>query len=101
PFMLIGMVLLRTGFFTGQWGRQRLRWFSITSLAIGGAITAAFAAWAFAHHFPPQIMRLAINAALGFPHLLMALGYAGLLVLFAPSLLASRLGQRIAAAGKM
>lgn len=101
PFMLLGMVLLRTGFFTGQWSKRRLQWFSFASLAAGSVITAAFAAWAFAHHFPPQIMRLAINAALGFPHLLMALGYAGLLVLFTSPLLATSIGQRIVATGKM
>jgi uncharacterized protein len=101
PFMLFGMVLLRTGFFTGQWSKRRLQWFAFTSLALGGTVTVAFAAWALAHHFPPQIMRLAINAALGFPHLLMALGYTSLLVLFTPQLLATSIGQRIVATGKM
>lgn len=101
PLMLFGMVLLRTGFFTGQWSRRRLRWFSWTSLALGGALTASFAVWALAHHFPEQIMRLAINAVLGFPHVLMALGYAGLLVLYAPRILTTRVGMRLAAAGRM
>jgi len=40
-------------------------------------------------------MQFMINHALGFPHLLMALGYAALLVLAAPALLASRPGQRL------
>ena len=101
PFMLFGMVLLRTGFFTGEWSRQRLKRFSFTSLAVGGSITVAFACWSFAHHFPEQIMRLAINSALGFPHLLMALGYAGLFVLSTPHLLRTRIGRRIASVGKM
>lgn len=101
PFMLFGMVLLRTGFFTGRWSRQRLQWFSWTSLVVGGAITATFANWAFARHFPEEIMRLAINSALSFPHLLMALGYAGLLVLLAPRLAATPLGERIVATGRM
>lgn len=101
PFMLIGMILYRSGFFTGEWSRRRLWQFSLISLGIGGTITAAFAGWAFAHHFPPQTMRLAINAALGFPHLLTAIGYAGLLVLSARWLLANSLGQRLVAAGRM
>jgi uncharacterized protein len=101
PLMLIGMVLLRTGFFTGGWSQAKLRKFSVAALCIGGSITAAFVGWAFVNHFPVQIMRLAINSALSFPHLLMALGYAGLLVLYAPQLLAGALGRRIAAAGRM
>ena len=101
PFMLFGMVLLRTGFFTGQWSKRRLQLFTLTSLAVGATITTAFVVWAFVHHFPPSIMRLAINAALGFPHLLMAFGYAGLLVLFAPRIGATSLGQRIVATGRM
>jgi len=101
PFMLFGMVLLRTGFFTGQWTNRRLLWFSWSTLAAGGALTAAFALWALAQHFPDPIMRLAINSALSFPHLLMALGYAGLLVLYAPRIVATPLGTRIVAAGRM
>jgi uncharacterized protein len=46
-------------------------------------------------------MRLAINSALSFPHLLMALGYAGLLVLAAPRIGGTALGQRIVATGRM
>lgn len=101
PLMLIGMILLRVGFFTGGWTTARLRRFSFVTLGIGSAITAVFTAWAFAHHFPIQIMRLAINSALSIPHLLMALGYAGLLVLAAPRISATPLGQRIIAAGRM
>lgn len=101
PLMLIGMVLLRIGFFTGGWAEARLRRFSLVTLGLGSAMTAAFVAWVLAHHFPIQIMRLAINSALSIPHLLMALGYAGLLVLAAPRIGMTRLGQRIVAAGRM
>lgn len=101
PLMLIGMVLIRIGFFTGGWTGARLRRFSFVTLTIGSALTAVFVAWAFAHHFPIQIMRLAINSALSIPHLLMALGYAGLLVLAAPRIGATELGQRIVATGRM
>lgn len=101
PLMLIGMILLRIGFFTSRWSSARLRRFSFVTLGVGGAITATFVVWAFAHHYPVQIMRLAINSALSFPHLLMALGYAGLLVLAAPRIGATSLGQRIVAAGRM
>lgn len=101
PLMLIGMLLLRSGFFTGRWTAMELRRLSLAALAIGGGVTAIFAAWALAHHFPLQIMRLAINSALSFPHLLMALGYAGLLALAAPRIGATGLGQRVVAAGRM
>lgn len=101
PYMLLGMVLLRSGFFSGGWARSRLWAMAIGGLAIGGAATLAFTAWAWPRGFPPEAMRLAINHGLGFPHLLMALGYAALLVLGTRRMLATRLGARLAAAGRM
>lgn len=101
PLMLFGMILLRTGFFSGGWSRAWLWLTAAGGIGLGGAATLAFTAWAGPRGFPPEAMRLAINYALGFPHLLMALGYAALLVLWTPRLLAGRLGQRLAAAGRM
>lgn len=101
PLMLIGMILLRVGFFTGGWTKARLRRFSLVTLGFGNAMAAVFVARAFTHHFPIQVMRLAINSALSVPHLLMALGYAGLLVLATPRIGATALGQRIVATGRM
>lgn len=101
PYMLLGMVLLRSGFFSGGWRRSRLWTVAIGGLALGAAATLAFTAWAWPRGFPPEAMRLAINHGLGFPHLLMALGYAALLVLGTRRILATKLGARLAAAGRM
>ena len=101
PYMLLGMVLLRSGFFSGRWRPSGLWAVAVGGLAVGGAATLAFTAWAWPRGFPPEAMRLAINHGLGFPHLLMALGYAALLVLGTRRILATGLGGRIAAAGRM
>lgn len=101
PYMLIGMVLLRTGFFSGGWSRRRLRQTAALGIGLGGAATLACVIWAWRRSFPPEAMQFMINHALGFPHLLMALGYAALMVLAAPTVLALRLGQRLEAAGRM
>lgn len=99
PYMLIGIALLRSGFFA-RWPRARLGWTAAACLLLGGIPTLAFAAWAWMHGYPIAAMRLAINHALSFPHLLMALGYAALLVLGAPRILATALGRRLCAAGR-
>ncbi len=100
-YMLLGMALLRSGFFTGGWTAARLRRAAIAGTGLGGALTLAFALWAWRHDFPGAAMRLAIDHALGFPHLLMALGYAAMLVLAAPRSVATGLGMRLRAAGRM
>jgi len=101
PLMLLGMLLMRSQFFSGGWRRGWLWTMALAGAGLGGTMTLAFAAWAMPRGFPPQAMRLAINYGLSVPHLLMALGYAALLVLCAPALLQARLGRRIAAAGRM
>ena len=101
PLMLIGMALYRTGFFSGQWSRRRLWLLAGIGIGAGGALTLAFTRWAHGHGYPEFAMQLAIHFLLGFPHLLMALGYGALLVLAAPRLLQSWLGARLAAAGRM
>lgn len=101
PWMLLGMALYRLGLFGGLWPRAALSVLALGGILGGGALTLAFTAWAWWHHFPTTAMREAIGYGLGFPHLLMALGYTAALTLAAPRLLRSRLGQRIAAAGRM
>jgi uncharacterized protein len=101
PLMLIGMALYRTGFFSGQWSRRRLWQLAGGGIWLGGALTLGFTAWASARGYPEFAMMRAIGFLLGFPHLLMALGYGALLMLAAPRLLASALGQRLVAAGRM
>ena len=101
PYMLIGMLLLRSGFFSGGWTALRLRWTAGAGIALGGAATMSFAWWAWAHDYPFAAMHLAFDYALGFPHLFMALGYAAMLALCAPAILSTWLGRRLQTAGRM
>ncbi len=100
-YVLIGMALLKSGFFAGNWPRRRLRQMVAAGLVIGGAPTLVFTAWAARRGFPEMAMHLAIGGALALPHLLLALGYAALLVLAAPRMLQSAIGLRLEAAGRM
>lgn len=101
PLMLVGMVLYRSGFFSGGWPPRRLRALAAAGLLLGGGATLAALAWAWSRHFPPVAMNALIASWLALPHLLMALGYAALLMLAMPRLLATRLGNRLSAAGRM
>jgi len=99
-YMLIGMALLRSGFFSGAWSGARLRWLALGGVVPGLALTLAFTAWAHPRGYPELAMHMALAYGLAMPHLLTALGYLALLVLAAPRLLSSRLGLRLEAAGK-
>jgi len=100
PLMVLGMVLYRSGFFTGSWRADRLRQLAIGGTLLGGALTLGWLAWAWPRHFPAPAMLDYLLYYSAFPHLPMTLGYAAALVLAAPRLLATRLGQRLAAAGR-
>ncbi|HCF24974.1 MAG TPA: DUF418 domain-containing protein [Novosphingobium sp.] len=100
-YVLIGMALLKSGFFAGGWSRRRLRLLAFGALPLGLALTAMFTAYVHARGYPELMMHLALRSILGFPHLLMALGYAACLVLLASRLQLSAFGQRCEAAGRM
>ncbi len=100
-YVMIGMALLGSGFFSGTWPRRRLALLACGGTATGLTATIAFTAWAHPRGYPEMAMHLAIGYGLSLPHLLAALGYAALLVLAAPRLLATRLGRRLEAAGRM
>lgn len=105
PLMLIGMVLYRSGFFAPgtrpHMGRARVKEIALTCLFAGFVLTALFLSWAWPRGFPPVAMQAALAWGLAMPHVLGGVGYAGLLVLVAPRLGATRIGRRIAAAGRM
>lgn len=101
PYMLLGMALLRAGFFSSQWPARRLRQIALAGLGLGGAVSLWAALWARAAHFPEMTMRLLVNYALGLPHLAMALGYAALLMLAMPRLVRNWPGHLLMAAGRM
>ncbi len=101
PLMLIGMVLYRSGLFAGAWPRPRLRAMAWGGIGIGGLWTLALLAWALPRHFPGWAMGDVLGWWTAPAHLAMALGYAAALVLAAPRLLGTSLGQRLAAAGQV
>ena len=101
PLMLLGMALLRSGFFAGAWTRRRLRQVAAGGTVLGGGISLAFALWARGAGYPEMAMHFALSYGLVLPHLALALGYAALLVLAAPRLLRTTLGQQLEAAGRM
>ncbi len=100
-YVMIGMALLKSGFFAPTWPRRRMVLLAGSALSAGLALTLAFTGWAMAAGWPAAAMRMAVGYALGWPHLLMALGYAALLVLAAPLLLRGWQGRRLEAAGQM
>ena len=101
PWMLLGMALLRSGFFSGAWPRRRMVWLASAGIGLGGAATIAFTLWAARNHYPEVTMHYASSFGLALPHLGIALGYAALLVLAAPRLLRWAPGQMLEAAGRM
>ena len=101
PLMLIGMALYRSGFFSGAWPRRRLWQLAGGGLTLGLIPTLLVLGWVWPRHFPLEAMTAATFFWTALPHLTMALAYAALLMLAAPRLLQTRLGQRIEAAGRM
>lgn len=99
PLMLLGMAMVRGGFFTA-WTRWRLAVLAGSGIVIGGVPTVLAVRWLEGHGWPPQAMFLAIEDGMALPHLLMALGYAALLVLIFPTVRQWRIGKALAAAGR-
>jgi uncharacterized protein len=101
PLILVGMALLRSGFFGGGWPRRRLMGLALAGGLVGGAMTLTMLGWLWPRHFPPRVMGVALLYATALPHLLMGLAYAALLVLSTPRLARTWLGRRLIAAGRM
>ncbi len=99
PLMLIGMAMLRGGFFTA-WSRGRLAAVATGGIVLGGAASLLALQWLAAHDWPPRAMFLAIEDGMAVPHLLMALGYAAALVLVFPYVRDSFIGRALVAAGR-
>lgn len=101
PLMVLGMVLYRSGFFAGEWPRRRLQAMAAIGIGLGGVLTLAMIAWTMPRGFPPLTMFAALLDWAALPHLLMGLGYIAALMLAAPWLLTTCLGDRLVAAGRM
>lgn len=100
PLMLLGMVLYRTGLFTGGWPRRRTAFFASGSVTLGLAGTLGLAMVAKTAAFGPATMNAIIAYWAALPHLLMTLGYAAGIVLLAPAAKGWP-EARIAAVGRM
>lgn len=101
PLMLLGMALFRSGFFTGGWQRAQLWRLTLAGLALGLPLAAVQAWWGWSRGYPPEAMYELLIGPAGPPHLALTLAWAALLVLAAPALLPSWLGERLLAAGRM
>ncbi len=101
PLMLLGMALYRSGLTAGDWPRRWVVAMMVGGLALGGPMALALTGWAWVRHFPPLVMPDVMAYWAGPEHLALALAYYAALVLAAPGLLATGVGQRLAAAGRM
>ena len=101
PLILLGMALYRASFFGATWSARMLRMMAWGGISAGGAMTCALLLWMWQHQFPPRAMFAILSALSALPHLLMTLGYAAALMLAWPRIAPSRIGQRIAAAGRV
>lgn len=100
PLMLLGMVLYRTGFFTGGWSVQSLQRLAAAGITLGAGLTVLFLVTLQPQGFPAPVMLDYLLYWSALPHLLMLLGYAALLALIAPRLAATPVGRRLSAAGR-
>jgi uncharacterized protein len=96
--MLIGMAGYRSGFLTGAWDRRRYRKVALFGLGIGGAGSLLLGLWVIQSGFYLPLI-FAANLAIAVPfQLMMALGYAALIILAARR--DGVLTERIAAVGR-
>lgn len=101
PLMLLGMAMLRSGFFTGAWPRRRMMLIVWLGGGLGLTLAATQAAWLWRHDFPLAAVYAAAFYWSAPQHLLIALAYAAALVLGTPRLAGAALGRLVAAAGRM
>ena len=101
PLMLCGMGLARSGFFTGAWPRRAMLTMAIGGAAIGLGWYAALFAYEASQGFAPTPVRL-LAFRLGLVgRFAMAASYLAIIVMVGKGVLRTRLGARIAAAGRM
>ena len=79
--MLVGMVLFRIGFLTGEWDARSYRRAALWGISVGGAACLAFGIIEWASGFYAPLILLLFLGIGGPFQLLMAVGYAAFIVL--------------------
>ena len=96
--MLIGMAGYRSGFLTGAWDRRRYRRVALWCLSIGAAGSLLIGLWLISSNFYVPLVFYA-NLALAMPfQVMMALGYAALIILLARD--GGPISDRVTAVGR-
>ena len=101
PLMLIGMGLLRTGFFQGSLPEKRLLAWGSGGIVAGIVLTLPLALWVAGGGHPFYRSGFAFLGPAQLARLPMILGLAACLVWLAPRVAGGWLGGRLAAAGRM
>lgn len=101
PLILIGMALYRFGFFSGEFDTGQMRFWGWIGLITGLAGSAMAGWWAYAAGFPFHLTAFAFNGTMMLPRLAFVLGFAALMVVWAPRFTQSCLGDRLVYAGRM
>ena len=100
PLMLLGMAMLCNGFLTGQAANNVYRKWALWCLG-GGLIWSAYCAYLIYQSGFDLVVTMFVQTAAAIPaHLLMTIGYAGLLVLLIRRFADSIFIVRVAAAGR-
>ena len=79
--MLFGMAGYRSGFLTGDWPRRRYRQVALATLGTGGLVTLGLGLWVIESNFHVVTIFLAFLGLGGPIELVMAFGYAALIIL--------------------
>lgn len=99
PLMLLGVALYRYGFFSGDLPRQRMVVWGWAGVLVGGLLHLLIGLWVQATGFSYYGTLAAFIGFSPLPRLIMVLGLAALLVVWAPAA-TGWLGQRVSAAGR-
>ena len=99
--ILMGMALYRFGFFSGAIEESQMRMWGWIGLIGGAAASAALGLWVYSAGFPFHLTFFVFQGTMMAPRLAFVLGLTSLLVVWAPRLSQTGLGQRLVAAGRM
>lgn len=97
--MLIGMGLLRLGFFEGRFDRAKMQLWGWAGVIGGGLVTLWNGLWLRSTEFDILAGLMSYIGTSAFPRLAMILGLAALMVVYAPAF-TGFIGQRVSAAGR-